>query len=890
MKNLIIKRAIGAVSYVRQIFTNLGETTSSGHSAFALRKAARIGGIALSLFASTASSGAEVCGFLEIYYGGGTVGAPIGYYDSWNTGLPSSYSGGGTCGMDYRTFSSAFSGNVQQGSELYAVSFYNFEQRTYTLPEGQSQCTPTGYFRGRWSISGTSVSGDGWACVSLLPSETLISISGPSTTKALPAGPALNLVATVTKNGVPLPNKPVTVNLPGGSSISGYTDAAPFSGQFKFAYMPPYQVATMEQITATCTDCTNTAQKIITVSACEVCDKTAGNPIQPATGEKLQNETDWTGAGEDPLQVTRYYRSFGSLTSGLGPNWSLGYVASISGTSTSSFVIQVGTGSKVLFTLGSTPGTWTADNQKDSLVSTPTGWKYIRSSDQSTWLFDSTNQLLQTVTRLNGQTQTMAYNADKQLTSVTNAFGRSLQLGYNAAGQLTTVTTPDGKTIGYGFDGTGRLVSVQYPDSTSKTYLYENASFPNALTGIMDESAQRLATFTYDANGRATSTQHAGGVDSFTVNYGSDALTTGQIYPGSSTGTNTPITVNITDPMGNTQALTYNGGNGTARLQSQSAAFDGTSSVAERVFNFGTTRAVRETDFLNNNTLYTWDEVRPVILTTIRAAKKTEAVTTTNQWHPTLDLKTAVAEPGLLTTYVYNGQPDPFNSNTVANCAPPTALLPDGSPIAVLCKKVEQATTDANGSLGFSAALQSTVPNRTWTWSYNAKGQILTATDPLNRTSTYSYYADTTSTHALGDLQSASNPAGHTTQYPQYDGAGRLLQSIDPNGVSTTYVYDNRQRLTSVNAGGQVTSFTYTLTGQINRVTRPDTSYVEYAYDAAQRLTGIADSLGNSISYTLDNAGNRTAEQVKDPAGVLKRQVSRVYDQLGRQQQVTGLE
>jgi YD repeat-containing protein len=348
-------------------------------------------------------------------------------------------------------------------------------------------------------------------------------------------------------------------------------------------------------------------------------------------------------------------------------------------------------------------------------------------------------------------------------------------------------------------------------------------------------------------------------------------------------------TVTVTGPTDRAQTLTYQGGDGSMRVSSINEAFNG-ATVASRTFVSGTTLPATETNFIGAQTSYTWDTNRSLQASKTIGLGTSQAVTTTNQWHPTLDIKTAVAEPGLFTTYVYNGQPDPFNSNTAASCAPPTALLPDGSPIAVLCKKVEQATTDANGSSGFSAALQSTVPNRTWTWSYNANGQILTATDPMSRTSTYSYYTDTTSTHALGDLQSASNPAGHTTQYPQYDGAGRLLQSIDPNGVATTYVYDNRQRLTSVNAGGQVTNFTYTLTGQINRVTRPDTSYVEYAYDAAQRLTGIADSLGNSISYTLDNAGNRTAEQVKDQSGVLKRQVSRVYDQLGRQQQVTGLE
>ena len=34
------------------------------------------------------------------------------------------------------------------------------------------------------------------------------------------------------------------------------------------------------------------------------------------------------------------------------------------------------------------------------------------------------------------------------------------------------------------------------------------------------------------------------------------------------------------------------------------------------------------------------------------------------------------------------------------------APLPDGKPIAVLCRQVEQATTDTNGSAGFSATAQ----------------------------------------------------------------------------------------------------------------------------------------------------------------------------------------
>jgi hypothetical protein len=53
---------------------------------------------------------------------------------------------------------------------------------------------------------------------------------------------------------------------------------------------------------------------------------------------------------------------------------------------------------------------------------------------------------------------------------------------------------------------------------------------------------------------------------------------------------------------------------------------------------------------------------------------------------------------------------------------------------------------------------------------------------------------------------------------------------------------------------------------------------------------GLTDQLGNSITYTLDNAGQRMQEQIKDPAGVLTRQVSRVFDALGRAAKTIGLE
>jgi len=44
------------------------------------------------------------------------------------------------------------------------------------------------------------------------------------------------------------------------------------------------------------------------------------------------------------------------------------------------------------------------------------------------------------------------------------------------------------------------------PTTQTRTYVYENASFPNDLTGILDENTQRHSTYGYDTVGRAVST------------------------------------------------------------------------------------------------------------------------------------------------------------------------------------------------------------------------------------------------------------------------------------------------------------------------------------------------------------------------------------------------
>jgi YD repeat-containing protein len=271
------------------------------------------------------------------------------------------------------------------------------------------------------------------------------------------------------------------------------------------------------------------------------------------------------------------------------------------------------------------------------------------------------------------------------------------------------------------------------------------------------------------------------------------------------------------------------------------------------------------------------------------------------QWHPDWSLRSRLAEPGRLTTFVYNGQPNPFSAGAIETCAPATAVLPDGKPIAVLCRKIEQATTDAAGALGFSAAIDSSVAAREQRWSYNEYGQVLKYDGPLAGsadTTTYEYYDTTNLTGSdplvsgvtRGDLKKVTPPGAGYTLYKRYNKLGQVLEVEDANGVVTSYTYDVRQHLTRQTVGAESTLYDYWPTGLLKKVTQPDGSWTFYEHDDAHRLYNVSDSAGNSVTYTLDNMGNRVDEQIKDPGGLMRRKLGRSIDALGRVQQVTGRE
>jgi len=560
-----------------------------------------------------------------------------------------------------------------------------------------------------------------------------------------------------------------------------------------------------------------------------------GNPINPATGNKFQLETDFNGSEQTGLELKRFYNSQDTKLSAFGANCRGTWQRVISLTNSTTASVISANGRVDTFTKN-VSGVWASDPDVTSTLtaimsgSTQTGWKLV-TADDSIEIYTLSGQLY-SVTDRAGNVTTLTYNSNNQLTTVTGPFGHKLTFTYNSSNLVTSITLPDGGVLTYGYDASKNLTSVRYPDNTVRQYVYNeqantaNTSLPNALTGIIDESGNRYATYQYDAQGRAISSTHASGEEQVNLAYNADGSTSvidalGNVHSYSLTtqfGLLKPIAVTGI-PVTNTggKAFTY----------------DSNGFVASR------------TDWNGNVTTYTHD-TRGNETSRTEASGTTLARTITTLWHPVFHLPTQITEP-----------------SDIAGVNRVTSLSYDSSQGTLLQKTVTA------GAL-----------TRTWTYTYNLAGQTKTVTDPNGNVTSFSY-------DASGGLASVTNALGQVTLYSN-DADGRPVTLTDPNGLVTTITYTQRGKIASSTIGQELTTFAYNPNNQLQSVTKPDGSLFTYSYNTAHQLTGVTDTFGNHINYALDAMGNRTGTKVTDAANNIVRNSSSVYDAVNRLTQFIG--
>ena len=502
-----------------------------------------------------------------------------------------------------------------------------------------------------------------------------------------------------------------------------------------------------------------------------------------------------------------------------------------------------------------------------------TGWTYFDANTRNHELFDSTGLLL-SITDTAGKVTNFIYsNAATPtstapmaglLLSVTDAQGRALNFTYNAQGNIASVTQPDSGVINYAYDTSKNLTSVTYPDTKVHQYVYNESSLtagtslPSAMTGDIDETGTRLTSIGYNVKGQAVMSTLPGNVNLTQVIYNSNYTTT------------------VTYPLGVQTTLSFVVPNGSLHANKVSAPCGPACGQPNAAATFDANGYPASTTDFNGNLATTTYDANGLLDQEVDAAGTANQRTTTTTWNTTLrvPLTRAVANASGMTVastaWVYNAI-----GQTLARCDIDPAISTASS---YTCAATGIAPTGVRRS---TYSYCTTVDNT----QCPVTGLLLTATGPrtnLTQTTSYTYYLSDGLNAHHGDLLSVTDAQGHTTTYNSYDGAGRITQTTDPNGVVTTLTYTPRGWLHTRTVDGSTTTIDYTPYGAIASITDPDGVITTFTYDAAHRLTDITDAQGNDVHYTLDAAGNKTAEQTRTASSTLVRSLSRTYNALGQ--------
>lgn len=603
-------------------------------------------------------------------------------------------------------------------------------------------------------------------------------------------------------------------------------------------------------------------------SFCKESGTACGNPINTGSGNKYQEELDFDLG--DGLAFRRYYNSSGLRVDGnLGLQWRHSYSMSIeyskdaSGETADIFrpdgrIAQfIWNGSAWV----AEAGDWSVLTSTRDGTGKVTGWTYYENGASRAEVYDATGQITSIWSRF-GKELDFSYDvAQRQLVTVTNYLGRKLTFSYHPSRNIATVSLPDGTAYGYGYSSE-RLSTVTKPGSALRGYLYNEAgknggvNQPHILTGIVDESGQRFATFTYSSTGAALTTEHATGIEKFTAVYNANGTATVQTPSGASIARQFSI---VNDRVMAGQDVTSCAG---CVTKTTTRTYD---TVGKPDLFIDAKGVVTDSDY----------DAQGLLTQIIRAKTTPEQQTESFQWNAGFRVPTQIDRAGQRQTFTHNAY-----GQVLTTTLTDTATGQSRTSTATYCN----ASDVTNGTCPVLGQIRSIDGPRT----------------DVSDVTTYTYYASdeascaaapTTCPHRKGDLWKVTNALGQVTENVSYDGAGRLLKRLAANGVITDFTYTPRGQLSAIKVRGQnngteaddaITTISYNSIGLISTTLEPDGKYSIFSYDAAQRLTTVENNTGSKVVYTYDNASNVIKVSSQNPASIPTMEFSQLFNALGQ--------
>ncbi len=433
----------------------------------------------------------------------------------------------------------------------------------------------------------------------------------------------------------------------------------------------------------------------------------------------------------------------------------------------------------------------------------------------------------------NGNTTSYAYDSMNRLATVTDPLNHTTVLGYNADGQQTTVTDGLGHTATTLYDADGRATTTISAVGGTTTMAYDAASREVSLT----DPVGNTTTWTYDANDRVTQETEPNGA---TVTY---------VYDNDGEATDT------TDQDGRRTTYAYNADgdqtgerwlSGGTTLNLITYSYDADNELTGAADNYATLTFTYDSGGSELSAATSGPGIGQPHVTLTYTNDPSGNVATVSDSLPSAGITTYTRDPDERVTGVaasYGGTAGPQVAVTYDSGGRITAesRTIGGSGLAVNTSLVYDADNQQTTMTDQSVSGGTTTPMATYVYSHDSANRVTTQ---VNAEGTYTYSYDTsneltgvdkngTQVESYGyDLNGNRTGTGyHTTVMNEmstapghtftYDQAGNLIS--DNNGTTTTtYTYDDRNRLTGVTQGG--------------------TAIATYTYDALNHRIGIDDN------------------------------------------------
>jgi RHS repeat-associated protein len=595
-------------------------------------------------------------------------------------------------------------------------------------------------------------------------------------------------------------------------------------------------------------------------SAAKPCSEQSGNPVMLSSGNKIERTVDFVSDGEMPLTLERTYNSFWPYATLMG-NWLTPFdYTLVRSAPTNTLWLQRPDGRRIRFNYNVTLTRWEEDKASSIATVTVTNGIYTHLTENGGSETYNAQGYVLSVRNRHGIGWNYQYSGGggpiNRIIQITHTNGRGITIAHNRQASRLVVTDPDNRAWVYSMSygtSSATILSVTPPGTnpTVTRYTYSFGGTLGPLVGI-DYNNVRHATFGYDSDFRATSTEHSGGVERHSFVWTGKSVPPALVVPDPPDPTCNPDTGQCENPeppaapteleqqtaryrqvLSQPQALTRVvdtnalGRATTHDLSPQLAQITETrgaqtancpSSVANRFYD-ANGYLDYTLDFNGNRTEYTFNALGQ-LTSRIDGAGSPVARTTTMTWTTTNQVESMTVVGMQRTEYSYDANQRLASIATV-NVSP------------------------------FGTLNQTLLTNVSYTYHPNGMVQTMTVDGPLQNDDEVTTYS------AAGDRLSVSNSLNHTVSWSGHNGRGQPGRMTGMNGETFDFVYDEQGRLTSVttlrNGSARMTSYVYAASGLLDRITGADGVVERYQYDAARRLTAVNRELGDiTLKHTRE--------------------------------------